>query len=150
MLSKRCKYALKALEYIAKKDVAVPILIAEISEKQHIPKKFLEAILLDLRHDGILQSRKGKNGGYSLRIPASEVNIGHVIRLIDGPIALIPCVSYKYYERCAECTDEETCGLRNIVQDVREATNKILSKVTLADMLNREHRLSRKKHHPPK
>jgi Rrf2 family protein len=145
MLSKRCKYALKALEYIAKQQGTHPILIAEISEQQHIPKKFLEAILLDLRRDGILQSKMGKNGGYSLRIPASEINIGHVIRLIDGPIALIPCVSYKYYERCAECTDEVTCGLRDVVREVREATNKILSKVTLADMLKRELRLSGKK-----
>jgi len=150
MLSKRCKYAIKALEYIAGKGNAQPILIAEISEKQHIPKKFLEAILLDLRRDGILQSRMGKNGGYSLRIPADEINIGHVIRLIDGPIALIPCVSYKYYERCAECTDEETCGLRDVVKEVREATNKILSKVTLADMLKRERRLSRLINSSPK
>lgn len=145
MLSKRCKYALKALEYIAKKGDGNPILIAEISAQQHIPKKFLEAILLDLRRDGILQSKMGKNGGYSLRLKAEEINIGHVIRLIDGPIALIPCVSYKYYERCAECTDEETCGLRNVVQEVREATNKILSNVTLQDMLKREASLSRKK-----
>lgn len=150
MLSKRCKYALKALEYIASKGNSQPILIAEISEKQHIPKKFLEAILLDLRRDGILQSRMGKNGGYSLRLPADEINIGHVIRLIDGPIALIPCVSYKYYERCAECTDEETCGLRDVVKEVREATNKILSKVTLADMLKRERRLSRLINSSPK
>ncbi|MEP7263926.1 MAG: Rrf2 family transcriptional regulator, partial [Bacteroidota bacterium] len=98
MLSKRCKYALKALEYIARQDGKQPILIAEISEQQHIPKKFLEAILLDLRRDGLLQSRMGKNGGYSLRLSAEEINIGHVIRLIDGPIALIPCVSYNYYE----------------------------------------------------
>lgn len=150
MLSKRCKYALKALEYIAKQDGNHPILIAEISEQQNIPKKFLEAILLDLRRDGLLQSRMGKNGGYSLRLPATEINIGHVIRLIDGPIALIPCVSYKFYEPCAECTDEETCGLRNIVHEVREATNKILSKVTLADLLKREKRLSQNKRRSPK
>jgi Rrf2 family protein len=144
MLSKRCKYALKALEYIAKNGNGKPILISEISEQQNIPKKFLEAILLDLRRDGILQSRMGKNGGYSLRLPPGEINIGHIIRLIDGPIALISCVSYKYYERCAECSDEATCGLRDVVREVREATNKILSKVTLEDMLKREARLSRK------
>ena len=145
MLSKKCKYALKALEYIAKKGNEDPILIAEISEKQHIPKKFLEAILLELKRDGILESRKGKNGGYFLRQEAKEINIGHIIRLIDGPIALIPCVSYKFYEPCIECVDEATCGLRDVVQEVREATNSILSKVTLADMLQREKRLTRKK-----
>ena len=145
MLSKKCKYALKALEYIAKKSDEDPILISEISEAQNIPKKFLEAILLELKKDGILQSRKGKNGGYFLRQSAKDINIGHIIRLIDGPIALIPCVSYKFYEPCAECVDEDTCGLRNVVQEVREATNKILSKVTLADMLFREKKLTRKK-----
>ena len=145
MLSKKCKYALKALEYIAKKGDDQPILISEISEEQNIPKKFLEAILLELKKDGILQSRKGKNGGYFLRQSAKEINIGHIIRLIDGPIALIPCVSYKFYEPCAECEDEATCGLRNLVQEVREATNKILSNVTLFDMLQREKRLARKK-----
>ena len=98
-----------------------------------------------MKKDGILQSRKGKNGGYFLRQNASEINIGHIIRLIDGPIALIPCVSYKFYEPCIECQDEITCGLRNVVQEVREATNQILSKVTLADMLKRELTLARKK-----
>ena len=145
MLSKKCKYALKALEYIAKKGNEEPILIAEISEEQNIPKKFLEAILLELKKDGILQSRKGKNGGYFLRQSAADINIGHIIRLIDGPIALIPCVSFKFYEPCIECEDEAICGLRNVVQEVREATNQILSKVTLADMLKREQRLARKK-----
>ncbi len=150
MLSKRCKYALKALEYIAKKGGEKPILIAEISKEQNIPKKFLEAILLELRRDGILQSRMGKSGGYFLKLNADDINIGHVIRLIDGPIALLPCASYKYYTPCEECKDEATCGLRNIVQEVRESTNKILSKVTLADMLGREKRLSRNKQRLPK
>jgi Rrf2 family protein len=150
MLSKRCKYALKALEYIAKKGGEEPILIAEISKEQNIPKKFLEAILLDLRRDGILQSRMGKSGGYFLKLNADEINIGHVIRLIDGPIALLPCASYKYYKPCDECKDEATCGLRNIIQEVRESTNKILSKVTLAEMLKREKRLSRNNHRLPK
>jgi Rrf2 family protein len=144
MMSKKCKYALKALEYIAKKGGAEPILIAEIAERQNIPKKFLEAILLELRRDGILQSRMGKSGGYLLRQSPEEINIGHVIRLIDGPIALIPCVSFKYYHPCNECEDERTCGLRNVVQEVREATNAILSKVTLADILRREKKLARK------
>jgi Rrf2 family protein len=150
MLSKRCKYALKALEYIAKKGGEEPILIAEISKEQNIPKKFLEAILLELRRDGILQSRMGKSGGYFLKLNADEINIGHVIRLIDGPIALLPCASYKYYKPCDECKDEATCGLRNIIQEVRESTNKILSKVTLAEMLKREKRLSRNMQRLPK
>ena len=141
MLSKKAKYALKALEYIAKESDRAPLLIAEIAEKQRIPRKFLEVILLELRRDGILQSKMGKNGGYFLRKLPKEVNIGHVIRLIDGPIALIPCVSYKFYEPCSECENEATCGLRNVMQQLRESTNKILSKVSLADILKREQKL---------
>jgi Rrf2 family protein len=141
MLSKKARYALKALEYIAKESYRAPLLIAEIAEEQRIPKKFLEVILLELRRDGILQSKMGKNGGYSLRKTPREINIGHVIRLIDGPIALIPCVSYKFYEQCLECEDEATCGLHNVMQQVRESTNKILEKVSLADVLKREQKL---------
>jgi Rrf2 family protein len=143
MLSKKAKYALKALEYIAKESKGEPLLIAEIAEQQRIPRKFLEVILLELRRDGILQSRMGKKGGYFLRKHPKEINIGHVIRLIDGPIALLPCVSYKFYERCAECDDEATCGLRDVMQQLRESTNRILNKVSLADILKRESRLAR-------
>jgi len=150
MLSKKAKYALKALEYIAKESLRSPLLIAEIAEEQRIPKKFLEVILLELRRDGILQSKMGKNGGYFLRKPPKEINIGHVIRLIDGPIALLPCVSYKFYEPCNECEDEATCGLRNVMQQVRESTNKILERVSLADMLKREEKLIQQKAVPKK
>jgi len=145
MLSKKAKYALKALEYIAKESFRSPLLIAEIAEEQRIPRKFLEVILLELRRDGILQSKMGKNGGYFLRKSPKEINIGHVIRLMDGPIALLPCVSYKFYEPCVECEDEATCGLHNVMQQVRESTNKILDKVSLADVLKREQKLIEQK-----
>lgn len=143
MISKKAKYALKALEYIAKHNEQGPILISEISERQRIPKKFLEVILLELKRDGILQSKMGKNGGYYMLKDPREVNIGHIIRLIDGPIALLPCVSYKYYEKCAECEDEATCGLRNLMAQVREANNKILNKVSLAEIVKREQMLQK-------
>lgn len=144
MLSKKTKYALKALEYIAKNSKGQPIQIAVISAEQKIPKKFLEVILLELKKDGILQSKMGKDGGYLLYKKANEIEIGHIIQLIDGPIALLPCVSYKYYVPCEDCDDEVTCGLRNIMAEVREATHKILGKVTLADMLKREQILLKK------
>ncbi|HRC32840.1 MAG TPA: Rrf2 family transcriptional regulator [Bacteroidia bacterium] len=143
MISKKAKYALKALEYIAKHNEQGPILISEISERQRIPKKFLEVILLELKRDGILQSKMGKNGGYYMLKDPKDVNIGHIIRLIDGPIALLPCVSYKYYEKCAECEDEATCGLRNLMAQVREANNKILNKVSLAEIVKRESMLQK-------
>lgn len=138
MLSKKAKYALKALEFIAKQNPDLPILTATIAESQRIPRKFLEAILLEMKNDGILRSKQGKSGGYFLNQFAEEIKLGHVIRLIDGPIALVSCVSYKYYKSCDECIDENTCGLKIIMADVREATNNVLNKVSLADLLQNE------------
>jgi Rrf2 family protein len=145
MLSKKAKYALKALEYIAKKNSDTPILISEISLEQGIPKKFLEVILLELKKAGILRSKMGKNGGYLLQLSPSEIKLGHVIRMMDGPIALVPCVSVKYYAPCDECEDEVTCGLRQVMAQVREATGNILDNVTLAEVLKREKQLLKKK-----
>lgn len=138
MLSKKAKYALKALEFIAKQNPDLPIHTATIAESQRIPRKFLEAILLEMKNDGILRSKQGKSGGYFLNQFAEEIKLGHVIRLIDGPIALVSCVSYKYYKSCDECIDENTCGLKIIMADVREATNNVLNKVSLADLLQNE------------
>lgn len=143
MLSKKAKYALKALEYIAKHNDEAPILISEISKEQNIPQKFLEAILLELKRDGILQSRKGKYGGYLLHKKPKDINIGHVIRLIDGPIALVPCVSYKFYHPCSECKDEATCGLRYAMKQLREASNKILDRFSLAEIVRKETELKK-------
>ncbi|CAN5640551.1 Rrf2 family transcriptional regulator [soil metagenome] len=143
MLSKKAKYALKALEYIAGKGGDEPLLIAEIAREQHIPRKFLEVILLELKKDGVLRSKMGKNGGYMLQLTTEEIKLGHIIRLMDGAIALVPCVSFKYYTPCEECIDEATCGLRNVMAELREATNKILDNVTLAEVLRREKKLSK-------
>jgi Rrf2 family protein len=144
MLSKKAKYAIKALEFIAKQNPILPIHTAAIAETQRIPRKFLEAILVEMKKDGILRSKQGKSGGYFLNQAANEIKLGHIIRLIDGPIALVQCVSYKYYKACDECLDESTCGLKVIMADVREATNKVLNKVSLADLLQNE-KLLRKK-----
>lgn len=144
MLSKKAKYALKALEYMVEHTGETPLRIAEIAKGQHIPQKFLEAILLDLRKDGILRSRLGKAGGYMLNKKPEDIRLGHIIRLMDGPIALVPCVSYKYYAPCDECEDEATCGLRQVFGEVREATNEILDHVSLADVISRRRQLRRK------
>ena len=141
MLSKKAKYALKALEFIAKQNPDLPIHTAIIAESQRIPRKFLEAILVEMKNDGILRSKQGKSGGYFLNQLAEEIKLGHVIRLIDGPIALVPCVSYKYYKTCDECLDEVTCGLKVIMSDLREATNNVLNKVSVADILENEKQL---------
>mgnify|MGYP000865867403 FL=1 len=145
MLSKKAKYALKALEFLAENREQGPMRIAEIADSQGFPQKFLEAILLELRKDGLLRSKLGKAGGYMLNKEPKDIRLGHVIRLMDGPIALVPCVSYKYYSRCEECTDEVTCGLRQVFGEVREATNHILDNVSLADVLKKNLSLSVKK-----
>lgn len=144
MLSKKAKYALKALEFIATHREEGPLRISEIAEEQGIPQKFLEAILLELRKDGVLRSKLGKSGGYLLNKDPKDIRLGHVIRLMDGPIALVPCVSFKYYSRCEECIDEATCGLREVFGEVREATNHILDNVSLADILSRSRKLMRR------
>ena len=145
MLSKKAKYGLKALEFIAKQDSKIPVHTSAISLAESIPRKFLETKLLDLKHDGILKSKQGKNGGYNLLIPPSEVRIGRVVRLFDGPIALLPCVSSNYYEPCEDCENEAFCGLKNIFSEVREATGSILDKLSLNDILIREELLKSKK-----
>ncbi|MES2592482.1 MAG: Rrf2 family transcriptional regulator [Bacteroidota bacterium] len=143
MISKKTKYAIKALVHLAKNYGKGPILIGTLSEKEKIPKKFLEAILLDLRKQGILESKMGAGGGYYLVKRPDEVLLSHIIRSTGGPIALIPCVSLNFYERCDDCVDETICGIRDVMTDVRQATLQILSATTLEDILNREHRLHR-------
>jgi Rrf2 family protein len=114
-----------------------PVLISDIARREDIPQKFLEVILLELKNDGILQSKKGKGGGYSLGRAPHQISVGHVIRVLDGPLAPIPCVSKTAYMRCHECRDERTCGIRMVMKDVRDATAQILDSTTLADMLKR-------------
>lgn len=134
MLSKRTQYAFKALTYLARKSQESPVLIAEIAENQHIPLKFLENILLELRKAGILSSKKGKGGGYILRLKPEEIRVADVVRLMNGPIAMLPCVSLHFYERCENC-DEENCGLQKVMIEARDATLNVLEGRTLRDML---------------
>ena len=141
MISKRAKYAIIALIKLAKEYEKGPVLIREIAESEHIPQKFLEAILRDLKHAGVLNSKKGKGGGYYLVKNPDEVNLANVMRLFDGPIALIPCVTYIYYERCEECKDEETCGIRTVFKEVRDETVSILKRATLSEIIRRENDL---------
>jgi Rrf2 family protein len=140
MLSAKTKYALKALISLAGEPDRNPVLIQSLAEKECIPKKFLEQILLDLKALGFVGSKKGKHGGYYLRWNPEQIFLGQVLRGIEGPIALLPCVSVTQYERCEECIDEKTCGLRLVFKDVRDATAKILDKTSLADVLERVER----------
>ncbi|MBI5856599.1 MAG: Rrf2 family transcriptional regulator [Sphingobacteriales bacterium] len=134
MLSKKSQYAFKALTYLAEKYNKGPVLISEISKKKKIPLKFLENILLELKKAGILESKKGKGGGYFLKKDPSKVNVANVIRLVNGPIAMLPCVSLYFYERCKNC-DEKHCGLHDMMILVRDASLNILENRTLKDLL---------------
>jgi Rrf2 family protein len=136
MISKKAKYALKALKVLAREyESRRPVLISTIAEQERIPKKFLEAILLDLRNHGVLQSQKGKGGGYLLRMPPGEVTFSRVMRIIDGPIAPTLCVSLYFYGRCDDCADEQTCTLRSVMESWRDANLAVLDKKTLVDLL---------------
>ena len=137
MLSRKSKYGLKALLTLAREGSRGPILISELAERDAIPKKFLEAILLELKRHGVVDSRKGKGGGYFLRRKPEEITFGAVIRVLEGPLAAVPCVSQTAYMKCAECVDEKTCGVRVAMKEVRDATAKILDNTTLADINGR-------------
>jgi Rrf2 family protein len=129
MLSKKAKYALKALLYLTKNADKGLVLISKIATTERIPRKFLEAILVDLKMHGLLQSTRGKNGGYSLAKDPTQVSVGNIVRMIDGPLAPIPCVSHLYYRKCDECLDEETCEIRLVMKKVRDSTAAILDKI---------------------
>ena len=133
MLSKKSQYAFKALGYLAKRYKEGPVLISEISKRKRIPLKFLENILLELKKAGILDSKKGKGGGYFLKKDPSRVKVASIIRLVNGPIAMLPCVSLYFYERCKNC-DEKQCILHDMMVEVRDASLGILENRTLRDL----------------
>lgn len=134
MLSKKTQYAFRALTYLADNYGKGPVLISSISTEKKIPLKFLENILNELKKADLLESKKGKGGGYSLKVSPRKINLATVIRVVNGPIALLPCVSLNFYEKCEDC-DEENCGLRKMMTITRDATLKILEKKTLHDLL---------------
>ena len=142
-LSRKARYALRALYALSTGEGRGPVLIAELAEQERIPRKFLEAILLELKNAGILQSKKGKGGGYALAKTPEQITVGQVVRVIDGPLAPVPCVSEKAYVRCEECVDEVTCGTRLVMKQVRDAIAQILDRTTLADVQEQSARARR-------
>lgn len=138
MLSKKTRYAIKALVVLGKIFGEAPMQISKIASDEHIPKKFLEQILLDLRNAGLLYSKKGAGGGYGLVKDPAEIFVVQVLRLTGGPVALLPCVSLNFYQKCDECSNEATCGVRDVFLEVRNATLKILSETSIADVIRRE------------
>lgn len=133
MLSKKTQYALKAASYLAEKYNKGPISIQEISEKKQIPLKFLENILLQLKNEGVFESKKGKGGGYFLPSPPEEIQVAKIIRIIEGPISMLPCVSLYFYKKCDDC-NEVNCKINKVFADVRDATLGVLEKRSLKDI----------------
>lgn len=134
MLSKKCQYALHALLYMVEHEESDRLTIHEIAERKNIPKKFLENILINLKNAGILGSKKGKFGGYYLKRKPAEVSVLEVIRLIDGAVAMLPCVSLNFYQSCGRCENEATCSINRLFSAVRDETLKILSGSSLSDL----------------
>ncbi|WP_158825527.1 RrF2 family transcriptional regulator [Mucilaginibacter lacusdianchii] len=141
MLSKKTKYAIKALVVLGKNANNPPMQISKIAEEERIPKKFLEQILLDLRNAGYLYSKKGAGGGYSLSKDPKDIMLVNIMRITDGPIAMVPCASLNFYRKCDECHQETTCGIRDVFVQVRDATLKILTETSIADIIARESNL---------
>jgi Rrf2 family protein len=138
MLTKKSKYGIKALIFLGKNYGAQPVQIMRIATEEQIPKKFLEQILLELRNAGLLYSVKGAKGGYSLNKDPKDIRLTQVIRLLDGPIALLPCVSLNFYQKCDECKSEEVCGIRDTFVEVRDAMLQILNDTSIADIIEKE------------
>jgi Rrf2 family protein len=143
MFTRKSKYGLKAMLVLASEVERGPMLISELADRERLPKKFLEAILLELKRHGLLHSKKGRGGGYYLNRDPAHVMVGEVIRILDGPLALIPCVSQTAYAKCDECIDERTCGIRLALKEVRDATAQILDNTSLASLNQRAARVSR-------
>lgn len=135
MISAQAKYALRALVELAGLPEGQAMLTAEIAERQKIPKKFLEQILLTLKRAGLVQSKRGAQGGYGLLKPASEITFAQVLRLIDGPIAPLPCLSVIAYRKCADCSDESHCEIRRVFAKVADVTREVLERTSIADAL---------------
>lgn len=134
MISKKTRYALLALIRLTKEYGNEPVMISDIAESEHIPQRFLEGILLELKKNGILKSKLGKKGGYSLAKHPSEIHIVDLYRLFEGPISLLACASVKYYEPCEFCKTEATCKIRMVFRDIRDYTVQKLSNTSLQDL----------------
>jgi Rrf2 family protein len=136
-ISKRTQYGLKAILALGRRFREGPVLIATLSKEESIPLKFLEVILLELKGQGLLESKKGKGGGYHLSRPPSTITIGSVIRMMEGPLAPLPCASETAFQPCKDCPDVESCGTRIIMRQVRDAMATVLDNTTLAELLRR-------------
>jgi Rrf2 family protein len=136
MLSKKTKYGIKALTFLGSQENRTPVAIATISKSENISLKFLESILLTLRKNGILGSKKGKGGGYYLLKSPADIPMTAIMRILEGPISMVPCVSLNFYEKCDDCPDESACAVHNLMRQVRDNTLDVFRNTSLADLCN--------------
>jgi len=141
MISQKTRYALRALLYLVELGKGSPVQLAAIAETQQVPRKYLELIMLDLKKAGIVSSVRGPAGGYRLARPPEDISFGEVIRVLDGPIALVPCASVNFYAKCGDCHDEATCAIRRIMMVVRDESARILESHNLAEAAGLEAQL---------
>jgi Rrf2 family protein len=134
MISQKARYALRALIALSRAENSM--MIAEIADQQQIPRKFLEQILLDLKHQGIVASRRGRLGGYGLLMPPDQITFGRILRIVDGPIAPLPCLSRIAYRRCRDCKTEATCEIRRVFARVAESVRDVLDRTTIEDAIS--------------
>jgi Rrf2 family protein len=140
-LSRRSEYGIRALVDLVRQDGSTPVALGALAKRNNLPPKFLEQIMATLKHGGVVRTTLGAHGGYALAAGASTMSIGRIVRLLDGALAPVPCVSLRYYGRCS-CPDEATCPLRDVMIDVRDAMLEILDKETLAELAARQGRAS--------
>ncbi len=140
-LSRRSEYGIRALIDLVRHGAESPVALATLAERNNLPPKFLEQIMSTLKHGGIVRTTLGAHGGYAMAADPATVSLGRVIRLLDGALAPLPCVSLRYYARCS-CPDEATCSLRDVMLDVRDSMLDILDRETLADVAARPGRAS--------
>jgi Rrf2 family protein len=150
MLSQKAKYAIKALLVLARAKKGELVQVSEIAETQSIPKKFLDLIFFELRRHGLIQSTRGRDGGYALAMPADDISIASIVRAIDGPLAPLACASVNFYQRCADCDDERACEVRKLMREVRDAASIILDNTSLAEAATVRRRPSRAKKRTPR
>ena len=136
MLSAKTKYGIKALAFMARQSDKSPVQIATIAESENISQKYLESILLTLRKSGFLGSKKGKGGGYYLLKSPEDIKMSSVMRILEGPIAMVPCVSLNFYEKCDDCPDENACAVHNLMIEVRDSTLNIFNNKSLNDLIS--------------
>lgn len=147
MISQKAKYGLQAMIHIAQHHASGNVLIADIAKSEKISQKFLETILLELKNHGILQSKKGKGGGYALAKMPHQIFVGEILRILDGPLAPVACVSQTAYKPCKDCHDENTCAIRAVMKDVRDAMANILDRCSLEDLMKKKLDLQEKNGH---